>query len=804
MFFTMLKNDLKAHKGLNIILFIFIVCSSIISVVAANLMYMEMTGSNTTNKAINFANITVNCSVGMGNFEEKGKALEEWIDDSDLVKKGEIKEYISLIDDEVRVNGKLASDDTFPNHRTFHLTIQNRKFNLLYNDEDKPFALDTGEIAISINIADMAGIKRGDVIRITSQMGNVFEFKVAEIYKNYSYIPCEELVISDVDFNALHSEFPFRLYKLLLDSKDRSYGNRIAGSLYDNKIIKQESHWSYLYASDDDYIALTAVSYFLVVMSITILLIMFITVRFMMQAAIKQEEKEIGMMRAIGVDSWKYRWMFASVYIVFALFGGISGLLAGVPISRKVIRLLCKNMIIKDKNTVIYIALGVSFLLIVAIILFATLMMRRINKISVIETIHGGSDGERFEKLNKLNLYNSKRFKVPTFLAVGNIINSFKKYIFLIITYTMAIMVLLTTFYVKSSLISPFYYKTFMMYRFDFSFYFRDDLGSYYFQKGGSYEGAYKLMAEDANEAGIPVKFRYINMQNVDIKYEDGDTQMAGFYFGDTYNDGIRLRKGGKLPIHENEILVSYYSAKNKGIKIGDTLTIVLDEYDDDNIGTHEVEREFIVTGFFDALEQGTPYIVVGKEYTGAESEDTYITDLWFDAPKSELKKNIQRMKDKFGEEYVESFEDVAKHNFSYIISYIDALKIILSIMLAFILSLNTLLYTTVDLAKETPAVATLKCIGFSDKDVRKWQMVRMMIILVIGYILANVLEETVGNAFASKVFETFGTTGFRFVPDPIDKYLIVPLIIFSIVIVALRVCLKKVKNINIWNIREE
>ena len=152
MFFTMLKNDLKAHKGLNIILFIFIVCSSIISVVAANLMYMEMTGSNTTNKAINFANITVNCSVGMGNFEEKGKALEEWIDDSDLVKKGEIKEYISLIDDEVRVNGKLASDDTFPNHRTFHLTIQNRKFNLLYNDEDKPFALDTGEIAISINI----------------------------------------------------------------------------------------------------------------------------------------------------------------------------------------------------------------------------------------------------------------------------------------------------------------------------------------------------------------------------------------------------------------------------------------------------------------------------------------------------------------------------------------------------------------------------------------------------------------------------------------------------------------------------
>ena len=64
MFFKMLKNDLKAHKGLNIILFIFIICSSIISVIAVNLMYAEISGRKTTDEVSRVANIRINCNVG--------------------------------------------------------------------------------------------------------------------------------------------------------------------------------------------------------------------------------------------------------------------------------------------------------------------------------------------------------------------------------------------------------------------------------------------------------------------------------------------------------------------------------------------------------------------------------------------------------------------------------------------------------------------------------------------------------------------------------------------------------------------
>ncbi len=804
MFFKMLKNDLKAHKGLNIILFIFIICSSIISVIAVNLMYAEISGRKTTDEVSRVANIRINCNVGMGSFDEKGAALDEYMQSSDMIIDGEVIEFISRLDDEVSIDGRYASDDGFPDHYSLHMTTQPKKINLLYNDDDKPFTVEPGCIAVSIDFADMTGIKRGSRIQITTEMGNIYEFIVSEIYKEPGIVVSEDLVISDADYEALKSEFPFRMYKLEVRAKSNSFERKITDELYDQDLIKACSSWDYTPEIDMNYTVVTAISYFLLAMSIVIILIMLITIRFMMVAAIQQEEKEIGMMRAIGVDSMRYRWMFAATYVAFAILGGIAGMTAGVPLSKYCIRRFCTNYISRNHNMTMYLSLLVSVGIVVMIILFAALMMRRINKISVIETIHGSAEGERFGRLNKLNLYKSKKLKVPAFLAVGNIINSFKKYIFLIITYTMAIVILFVAFHLKSTLLSDEYSKNFLILRYDFVLYMSGDWANYYYQKGGDKLGAYQIMGEEVNNAGIPVKIRYMNSTNAEILMEDGEELAASFLFGDTNNELIPLRKGGKLPIRENEIIVSYFTAKKQGWKVGDSLELKLDEYDEDNIGSHSVTKKFIITGFFDKMEEGYPTIIVGEQYTGAVKNSLLVTDLYLDAPKSEHPKYIKMLKDYFGDRYIDTAEEERKDDFAYIIKYIDALKIILSVMIAFILSLNTLLYTTVDLARETSSVAMLKCVGFSDKDVRKWQMLRMMIILVIAYILAVILQSTVINMLVRKVFETFGATGFTFIPNPLDKYVIVPLIIFGIVIVALRASLSKVKSINIWNIRED
>ena len=804
MFFTMLKNDLKTHKGLNIILFIFILCASVISVMAANLMYMEIVGKNSTDQISNISNAVINCNVGMGDFEEKKQSLLEWMQENSVVDDVEMKEYVRLFDSEVQLGDTYASEDSFPSHSVFHITVMSKRINLFYNVDNEPFSVDTCKVAISLDLADMAGLSIGDEIRITTQMGNIYSFTVSEIYKKPAKMNSEDLIISDADYEKLKEENPLRLINFLVKTDSMNDLRRITTTLREEGLVKACSGYYYTPEIDMDYTVLVVISCFLLAISIIIMIIMFITIRFMMVAAIKQEEKEIGMMRAIGVDSFKYRWMFAAVYITFAFIGGIVGIVAGVPLSKFIIRKMCKNYISTNPYSVQIIAVLVSVAFVLIIIGFAAIMMRRIKKISVIETIHGSEEGERFGKLTRITLYKSKKLKVPEFLAIGNIINSFGKYIFLIISYTLAAMVLLTVFNIKSSLYSADYAKNFFQLNYDFHIYMNDEFAEYYYQKGGDYEGAMKLAVEDFNISGVPVKMRYMTGTEAEILKDDEDTIALTLMFGDTYNEGIPLRKGGKLPVRENEIILSYYTAKNEGIKLGDTLTLELDEYDDDKIGSHKVQRDFIVTGFFDIMEGGEAGAITGKEYKGGVKNVTRVTDLWIDVPKSEKAAYVQKLKDIYGDEVIKTLKEASIDDFSYITASIDMLKIIFSILIAFVLLLNTTLYMTVDLARETSGIAMLKCVGFSNSDVRKWQMIRMLIILVMAFLLGLLLENTVVNWFAERAFGIFGVTRFHFVPNPWEAYLLVPGIIFMIGLVAMRLCLIKVKGINIWNIRED
>ena len=95
------------------------------------------------------------------------------MNESLMVDEGEIKEYVRLVDDNVCINGSYTWAYWFPAHKSFHLTTASSRVNLLYNDKDERFAIGSGCIALSYNLSDMAGIKRGDEISITTQLGSV-------------------------------------------------------------------------------------------------------------------------------------------------------------------------------------------------------------------------------------------------------------------------------------------------------------------------------------------------------------------------------------------------------------------------------------------------------------------------------------------------------------------------------------------------------------------------------------------------------------------------------------------------------
>ncbi len=803
MFFKMLFNDLKAHKGLNLILFFCIISASIVSVIAANLMYMEITGKQNTDRVCNVANIAANINMGADRQEEKRQLLESWISDSGLVKDGEIKEYVRVYNCDFYANGRRASDSGFPNHKQFQMTTASKRIGVMYDAHDRPFAVDTGCMAISLDLSDQTGIVVGDEIQITTQLGTVYAFRVSDVYKRAWSTGREELIISDADFEKLKAEEPYRNWQMQLQTQSGVASKEIEDALQN---LDGAFAWIVYENSaklDSAFMILVTVSYFLLGLSVVIILIMLITIRYMMLAALRREEKEIGMMRAIGVDSLRYRWMFCATYICFAIIGGIVGVTGGAALAKYILRRFCANDVLTDPHQVEKIALIVSLSLIALIILFAAIVMRRIQKISVIEVIHGSNIGERFEKLNRLDLYRSKT-KVPVFLAISDLVNGFAKYAFLIVSYMLAAMILLTVFNLRYTVMSKDYQRNQLELELDLVFGLWNDLGEYYYQKGGDEEAAYNEFVKDANQEGIPLSIRYFKGTNAKVVGGVGNGQEATFWFGDTENDALPIRKGGTLPIRANEIVVSAATAMRNGYRIGDEITLELQEYDEDRIGSHTVQRSFIICGLVDLYENGEFTVIAGKEYTGAVKSFVHRTNFHLEAPESEHKAYVQKLKQLYGDEFFFTAEEYIEDGYSYITIILDALKVIFSVIAAFILLLNTTLYTTVDLAAETPDIALMKCSGFTEKDIRQWHMLRMGMILVLAMLLAYVVEYTVGNFCVAKIYQIFDATGVRLYSDPVECLLIVPAIIFAIGLAAMRICMLRIKSINIQNIRED
>ena len=135
---------------------------------------------------------------------------------------------------------------------------------------------------------------------------------------------------------------------------------------------------------------------FMILMGVSLIVLIFMCIRFSLRATIKREEREIGTMKAIGVDSLSYRSLFIVKYIAFAIAGGIIGIFAGTFICRYMIRSFISNTLNPQPEALLILGVITTVIFIALMVLFSYMALRRMKKISVMDTIHGENRGERF------------------------------------------------------------------------------------------------------------------------------------------------------------------------------------------------------------------------------------------------------------------------------------------------------------------------------------------------------------------------------------------------------------------------
>lgn len=110
---------------------------------------------------------------------------------------------------------------------------------------------------------------------------------------------------------------------------------------------------------------------------------------------------------------------------------------------------------------------------------------------------------------------------------------------------------------------------------------------------------------------------------------------------------------------------------------------------------------------------------------------------------------------------------------------------------------LVTILVSKTFLTKEKGEIGMLKAIGFDNRFLIRWQVLRIGIILVLAVIVGALLSEPLAQISVGKVFEMMGATHIDFVVKPLEVYVIYPLLLLVATLTGTFISMQQIRGIS-------
>lgn len=811
MFFKMLKKDLKDNVGLNIVVFIFITVASALVFLGSVQLYSGFWGKTYNEDVCKNPAAEFIFRTGVDNHKEKTAYAEDVI-----------KNSVSFVNEMLAEEGKPSIDGfeyekhlmldgwtiDFENHEEksgydWYLTTLPQNANLIYDIDNKPFYVENGKIAVPRKLADRAGAKIGDKVKFTAEDGYIFEFEISHLTKDpvsdilYWY----RFVISDADFEYLmkHSYKLYTSFSFFSPEDTNTYYMLLSYFLnYDMKIKARPLDDRYTDSSTFNYI----ITVFIMLISFFMILVVFMTVRFTMVAAIKEQEKEIGMMKAIGSDTFAFRWLFCAKYIAFAIVGGIIGVIGAFPLSDIVSDIFTPENIDPEPYMLVIIGIVSALIVIAAIIIFSLLVMHRINKISPVDAIHGENRGERFSKGFPMFMHKRKIMPESFCLALVDVLGRAKRYIFLAVVYILGTTIMLATFNLKNSVISEDYLKYNMEYNYDFNVNLTDEEWDEVVSRTGLTD-RWEALNADLKNHGIPAEYDCSDEYQIELIIDDKYEPLFLLFNNDNFGK-LDYQPGGTAPVLDNEIAISSYTADKYGFEVGQRIKAVV-ILSDNGVDRYDEEREYVISGFVNYMEMGGGIVIMGGKQDDLYSSGKYRIAANINTPEAEKDDVILQMKELYGDDSVLNSEEAVLEWFGD--GYEELFNLLMIIMggaVIFITVLVTYLCSTVFISEETSDIALMKSIGISTGTIKLQYVFRFVILLAVSVPLAILFLKTGIQFFAGELFAFLNLKGFKFLWEFPVTFIIIPLIISVTVITVAFIKMNSTKDIQISDITKE
>ncbi len=724
MYLNILKKDLKRKKTMNVIVLLFVILSAMFAASSVNNIIAVTTGIDYYfDKAgmLDYFIVTLDSS---------SEGMEELLDSEASVT--DYRRERSIFADRTNFmrSGEILADY---DRAAFIMPVDNAKLNIFDKNNEIITEVESGKAYISGNVPGVSGLTEGD--RFTIKVGDTErEFEYAgyakDAFLGSAFMGNSRFILNREDYDYIAGDERAKL------SEGSIYYINASDIKAAEKALSEAGGGLFSGSSDTirlTYVMSMIVAALLLIVSICLILVAFVVLRFTIRFTLEEEFREIGVMKAIGIKNGQIRGLYLVKYLGIAVAGAVIGFFCSIPFGNLLLASVSETMVLGSENSAV-IALLCCGAVVGIIMLFCWSSTRKVNKLSPIDAVRSGQTGERFRKKSIMHLGNS-RLGTTGFLALNDVLSSRKQYG--IITAVFSILMLLVMILANTANTLNSDKLLFLMgtTKSDVYITLTNDVMEAMGDPAatdGKIKDALRRIENTIADNGMPGKAHVERMYNVPMTFGDQKSSVVFQICPQTKASDYVYEKG-MAPICAEEIALSSPIAEQFGVDIGDTVTLTV----------NGEEKKCIITALFQSFGQLGRIGRLHESFdtNGLLLSSTYSFQIDFDdhPDSAEIERRIEKLKNIYETDKVLDSAGFVKDS-TGAADIIKAVKDMILIITLIIIVLIAVLMERSFISREKSEIALMKAVGFNNGSVIAHHALRFGIVAVLSSLLAAVL----------------------------------------------------------------
>lgn len=772
MYYRIIRNDISKSKLITLTTTIFVAAAAMLVSLAA-ILVINLSGAIDT--LMTQAETPHFMQMHSGAID--AERLQAFAEQNHNVDEFQVLEFLNMDGSNIRFGDRSLVNSVQDNG----FSIQSEKFDYLLDLDGNVINVSNGELYVPISYMRDNTTMVGDQAVISGKKFTVAGF-LRDSQMNSALASSKRFLISKNDFEELKNHgsieylIEFRLKDLSkLSEFETSYAS---AGLEANGPAVTFPLFKMLNAISDGMMVGV-----ILLVSVLVVAIALMCIRFTLLAKIEDDYREIGVMKAIGLRISDIKKIYVAKYAAIATVGCI----LGFALSFVFKGLLLENIRLymgESDDSSFALLFGVIGILLVFFVIMAYVrgVLRRFRKISAAEAIRFGTSHEKSAGSKRFNLSGNRLFSTNVFLGIKDVLSRKKLYA------TMLAVLIISAFIiiVPQNLYNTISSKSFIKYMGISNSDMRIDIQ----QTDHISEKADEIIRTMSSDSTI-TKFAVLSTKTFTAKIEDGSEERLKIELGDHSIFPVEY-SDGRAPAAEDEIALSVMNADELSKKVGEIITLIIEGK----------EKNLTVSGIYSDITNGGK---TAKAIFTDHSADVmwYVISAELSDP-ALIGSKVSEYANRFDYAKVSDIDEYIAQTYGSTISTVGKASNAAIVIVLIISVLVTLLFMKMLVAKDNYSIAVMKALGFTNSDIKAQYISRSVFVLIVGMVLGTILANTLGEMLAGAVISSFGATTFHFTVNPFAAYLFSPLMMIGLVLIATIIAASGVGQIKIpENIKE-